>query len=532
MRIFTFDTTLRDGTQGEAVSFSVEDKLIIAQKLDDIGIDYIEGGWPGSNPKDKEFFARAKSELKLKNAKLCAFGSTHFARNTVETDTNTQELANAGTPAISIFGKTWDFHVTRALGITLEENLKIINNTVGYLKAQGKELVYDAEHFFDGYINNQDYALRTLEAAKLAGADVICLCDTNGGTLPHRLREIVADIRKRFGGVIGIHSHNDSDVAVANALAAVEEGATHVQGCVNGYGERCGNANIISIIANLEIKMGHQTIGPDGLRQLTALSKFIAERANLPVLRGQPYVGKSAFAHKGGVHVAAIMKDPATYEHTQPEKIGNKQRVLVSDLSGKANITYELKRRGLDKKLSEESTRQLLARIKDLEHAGYELESAEGNFELLILEALHPKQEFFELIGFNVSTMKSGESDSRTTAMVHLRTKDGEHTEVSLGHGPFDALAQCLRTSLGHAYPVINEVRLVDYKVRVLNTADVSTAAKVRVHVEWTDGKENWSTVGVSDNIIEASWDALVTAIKLELMWASEKFAEDNAWAV
>ena len=531
MRIFTFDTTLRDGTQGEAVSFSVEDKLIIAKKLDEIGIDYIEGGWPGSNPKDKEFFARAKSELKLKNAKLCAFGSTHFAKNTVETDPNTQELAHAGTPAISIFGKTWDFHVTRALGITLEENLAIISNTVGYLKAQGKEIVYDAEHFFDGYINNQDYALKTLEAAKLAGADVLCLCDTNGGTLPHQLGAIVADIRKRFDGVIGIHTHNDSDVAVANALAGVENGATHVQGCVNGYGERCGNANIISMIANLELKMGHTTVGPEGLKQLTSLSKFIAERANLPVLRNQPYVGKSAFAHKGGVHVSAVMKDAATYEHTVPEKIGNRQRVLVSDLSGKANIVYELKRRGLDKKLSDESTRHLLARIKDMEHAGYEIESAEGNFELLILEALHPKQEFFELIGFNVSTMKSGESDSATTAVVHMKTKDGEHKEVALGHGPFDALAQCLRTGLSHAYPVINEVRLVDYKVRVLNSSD-ETAAKVRVHVEWTDGKENWSTVGVSDNIIEASWDALVTAIKLELMWASEKFSEENAWAV
>ena len=531
MRIFTFDTTLRDGTQGEAVSFSVEDKLIIAQKLDEIGIDYIEGGWPGSNPKDKEFFARAKNELKLKNAKLCAFGSTHFAKNTVETDPNTQELAHAGTPAISIFGKTWDFHVTRALGITLEENLKIISNTVGYLKAQGKEIVYDAEHFFDGYINNQDYALKTLEAAKLAGADVICLCDTNGGTLPHQLGAIMADIRKRFDGVIGIHTHNDSDVAVANALAGVENGATHVQGCVNGYGERCGNANIISMIANLELKMGHTTVGPEGLKQLTSLSKFIAERANLPVLRNQPYVGKSAFAHKGGIHVSAVMKDAATYEHTVPEKIGNKQRVLVSDLSGKANIVYELKRRGLDKKLSDESTRHLLARIKDMEHAGYEIESAEGNFELLILEALYPKQEFFELIGFNVSTMKSGESDSATTAVVHMKTKDGEHKEVALGHGPFDALAQCLRTGLSHAYPVINEVRLVDYKVRVLNSSD-ETAAKVRVHVEWTDGKENWSTVGVSDNIIEASWDALVTAIKLELMWESEKFSEENAWAV
>ena len=337
MRIQTFDTTLRDGTQGEAVSFSVEDKLSITQKLDELGIDYIEGGWPGSNPKDREFFLRART-LKLKHAKLTAFGSTRFAKNPVEEDRNVRELVQAGTPVVAIFGKSWDYHVERALNISLEENLKLISETVAYLKSNGKEVVYDAEHFFDGYIHNRDYALQTLEAAKTAGADVLCLCDTNGGTMTEFLSKIVADVRARFDGVIGIHAHNDSDVGVANSLAAVREGASHVQGCLNGYGERCGNANLGSVIANLELKLGYETIGPDKLRSLTATARYIADLANLQIARGQAYVGHSAFAHKGGVHVSAVLKDSSTYEHISPPippplQVGNRQRVLrASDL--------------------------------------------------------------------------------------------------------------------------------------------------------------------------------------------------------
>ena len=324
MLIQTFDTTLRDGSQGEAVSFSVEDKILITQKLDELGIDYIEGGWPGSNPKDKEFFARARG-LKLSHAKLTAFGSTRFAKNPVEEDRNVRELVEAGTPVVAIFGKTWDLHVHRALGITLEENLELISDTVAYLKKHGKEVVYDAEHFFDGYIHNREYALQTLAAAKTAGADVLCLCDTNGGTLTDDLATIVADIRVKFEGVIGIHVHNDSDVAVANTLAAVKAGATHVQGCMNGYGERCGNANLASVIANLELKLGHQTIGPDKLQKLTYTARYIAELANLQMPRGQAYVGQSAFAHKGGIHVSAVLIDSTTYEHSSPELVGTRQ---------------------------------------------------------------------------------------------------------------------------------------------------------------------------------------------------------------
>jgi 2-isopropylmalate synthase len=327
MRVFTFDTTLRDGTQGENVSFSADDKVLIAHKLDELGIDYIEGGWPGSNPKDKEFFLRAR-DMKLKHARLVAFGATRFARNAVENDASVNALIESGTPVVSIFGKSWDLHVHRALGITEEENLKLIADTVRYLKDHGKEVVYDAEHFFDGYTQSRDFALRTLEAAKKAGADVLVLCDTNGGTVTPRISQICADVRKNFEGVLGIHTHNDSDVAVANSLAAIEQGFAHVQGCMNGYGERCGNANLTSVIANLELKMGHTTIGREKLQNLTSTARFIAELANLPLRSDQPFVGNSAFAHKGGVHVAAVLKDAATYEHINPKVIGNRQRVL------------------------------------------------------------------------------------------------------------------------------------------------------------------------------------------------------------
>jgi len=536
MKISTFDTTLRDGTQGEAVSFSVDDKLVIAQKLDELGIDYIEGGWPGSNPKDKEFFSRAK-EFELKHAKLTAFGATRFAKNPVEEDRNVNALVEAGTPVVSIFGKTWDLHVKRALGISLEENLKLISDTVKYLKDHGRELVYDAEHFFDGYTADSTYALKTLEAAHQAGADVLCLCDTNGGTITSRIQEVVGEVRKRFQGVIGIHTHNDSDVAVANALAAVEAGATHVQGCMNGYGERCGNANLASILANLELKLGHTTIGPEKLASLAAVCKFIAELANLPLRNDQPFIGRSAFAHKGGVHVSAVLKDSATYEHISPEAVGNRQRVLVSDLSGRGNIMYKLKQHGLADRLDEEARRGLLERIKQMEYEGYELEAAEGTFELLVREALHPGMHFFDVDSYEVSTRAGGQSASHTTATVTLRVQDGVHSATAAGHGPFNALHLCLRKCLSKLYPQITDVRLTDYKVRVLDSHK-GTAAAVRVLIEWSDHRKSWSTVGVSDNVIEASWKALVDAIRLELMRLTEqdnsidKAVEDYCWGV
>ncbi len=432
MKISTFDTTLRDGTQGESVSFSADDKLAIAQRLDELGIDYIEGGWPGSNPRDKEFFLRAAS-LDLKHAKLTAFGSTRFAKNPVQEDRNVLALVEAGTPAVSIFGKTWDLHVKRALGITEEENLKLISETVKYLKDRGREVIYDAEHFFDGYFANADYALRTLESAKNAGADVLCLCDTNGGTLTGRLVEAFAEVRRRFDGILGIHTHNDSGVAVANAIAAVEAGATHVQGCLNGYGERCGNANLASVIANLELKLGHTTIGPEKLATLCSACRFIAEIANLPLPNDQPFVGKSAFAHKGGVHVSAVLKDSATYEHVPPETVGNRQRVLVSDLSGRGNVIYKLKQHGLAERLEEDARRELLERIKQMEFEGYELEAAEGTFELLVREALHPGLKFFEVDRYEVSARTLGAGPSRTTATVTLRAQDGVHSATADG---------------------------------------------------------------------------------------------------
>jgi len=540
MKISTFDTTLRDGTQGESVSFSVEDKLLIAQKLDELGIDYIEGGWPGSNPKDKEFF-RAAAGLKLKHARLTAFGSTRFAKHRVEEDRNVQSLLEAGTQAVSIFGKTWDLHVERALGVSLDLNLKLISETVAYLKAHDKEVVYDAEHFFDGYFANRDYALRTLEAARKAGADVLCLCDTNGGALTGRLVEAVADVRKRFDGVIGIHPHNDSEMAVANAVAAVEAGATHVQGCLNGYGERCGNANLASILANLELKLGHTTVGPEKLASLASTCRFIAELANLPLPNNQPFVGKSAFAHKGGVHVSAVLKDAATYEHIRPEAVGNRQRVLISDQSGRGNILYKLKQHGLAGRLSEEARRELLETIKQMEYEGYELEAAEGSFELLVRDALNPGMQFFEVESYEVSTRSGGEGaaagGSVSTATVTLRAQDGVHSSTATGHGPFHALHLCLRKGLSKMYPQIANVRLTDYKVRVLDSRK-GTAAKVRVLIEWSDQRASWATVGVSDNVIEASWKALVDAIRLELMRLGEKDpsverdVEDYCWGV
>jgi 2-isopropylmalate synthase len=534
MRIHTFDTTLRDGTQGEAVSFSVEDKILISQKLDELGIDYIEGGWPGSNPKDKEFFARAR-DLKLRHAKLTAFGSTRMAKNPVEEDRNVRELVDAGTPVVAIFGKTWDLHVHTALGITLEENLLLISETVAYLKQHGKEVIYDAEHFFDGYIHNREYALQTLEAAKNAGADVLCLCDTNGGTLTEFLTEIVADVRSKFEGEIGIHVHNDSDVAVANTLAAVKQGATHVQGCINGYGERCGNANLASVIANLELKLGYETIGPDKLQGLTSVARFISELANLQIPRGQAYVGQSAFAHKGGIHVSAVLKDPKTYEHISPELVGNRQRVLVSDLSGRSNVDYMLRQyESLAGRLDNDARRALVDRVKQAEYDGYDLEAADGTFELFIRQALYPGVQFFDVQGYEVMIVGGRAKSTRATATVSIGTRSGDSIETAHGHGPMNALDTCLRKCLA-ALPGISEVHLTDYKVRILDSKK-GTAAKTRVLVEWSDNQRSWSTVGVSEDVIEASWEALVSALQLELMRlletesSTDKVVADYCW--
>lgn len=537
-RIQTFDTTLRDGTQGESVSFSVEDKLLILQKLDELGIDYVEGGWPGSNPKDREFFLRAK-DVKLKHARLTAFGSTRFAKNAVHKDANVRELIDAAAPAAAIFGKSWDFHVERALGISLAENLVLIGETVAYLKQHGLEVIYDAEHFFDGYNANPDFALRTLEAAKKAGADVLCLCDTNGGAMPARVAEVVALVVKTFGGTIGIHTHNDSDVAVANSLVAVEAGAAHVQGCLNGYGERCGNANLASVIANLELKLGRATIGRDKLVHLAGACRFISELANLPLRNDQPYVGQSAFAHKGGMHVSAVMKDSATYEHVAPELVGNRQRVLLSDLSGKSNVSYKLDHYGLADGLGDEARRALLERIKFMEYEGYDFEVAEGTFELMVRQALNPNRHFFDLVGFDVYTKSNGGAESNAIANVIVKINGEIYPAGGTGHGPIDALHEALRKCLLNYYPRIADVRLTDYKVRVLD-AKRGTAAKVRVLIEWSDQERSWTTVGISDDVIKASSRAMVDALHLELMRLAafgppaddQPLAEAHGWGV
>ncbi|MBV8895874.1 MAG: citramalate synthase [Acidobacteriaceae bacterium] len=544
MKIFTFDTTLRDGTQGESVSFSVDDKLLIAEKLDELGIDYIEGGWPGSNPKDKEFFERAK-RLHLQHARLTAFGATRFAKNPVEKDANVAALLGAATPVVSIFGKSWDFHAYRALGVTEQENLGLIAETVKHLKQQGREVVYDAEHFFDGFKANEEFALRTLEAAKNAGADVLCLCDTNGGTLPAQVAEVVHQVCKRFDGTIGIHCHNDSDVAVANTLMAVQAGATHVQGCMNGYGERCGNANLVSVVADLELKLGHETIGAEKLKTLGEVAKFVAELANVPLRRDQPFVGGSAFAHKGGIHVSAVLKDSAMYEHVAPDAVGNRQRVLLSDLSGRGNIAYKLKELGINEDaLDDTARRELLQRLKAMEHEGYDFEAAEGTFELLVRQSILPEFVPFDVVSYEVTTKLQrgaggklpGNDETVTTARVTLKVNGDVHSHTAAGEGPVHALDICLRQCLASVYPAITAVSLTDYKVRVLGSK-VGTESKVRVLVEWTDHQRSWTTVGVSNNVIDASWRALVDALRLELIRlqasdSSGNKTRDYSWAV
>ena len=517
MRVFVYDTTLRDGTQGENVAFSVADKLAIARKLDEHGIDYIEGGWPGSNPRDAEFFERAKTDLRLRRARLVAFGSTRHVANPAREDPNVRMLVESATPAVAIFGKSWNLHTERALRVSEQQNLDMIRSTVRHLKELGREVIYDAEHFFDGYQASRDFAFRTLEAAQSAGADSLVLCDTNGGTLTARLSEIVADVRETFGGVIGIHTHNDSELAVANAVAAVELGATHVQGTINGYGERCGNCNLVPTICNLELKLGHTAIGRENVAKLTSLANYVADTANLRLANGTAFVGKSAFAHKGGIHVSAVLRDAVTYEHVEPEAVGNVRRVLVSDLSGRSNITFKLQEKGWDDQLTAEARKGVLERIKRLEFEGYELEAADGSFELLVRQALSAGTDFFRLETMDMAIRKSGRDHSECEVRMAVWTPEGVRSAGVSASGPFDAMAGALRRCLSTVYPAVAGIRLVDYKVRVLNPGK-GTAAKVRVLINWTDHVDTWTTVGVSDDVLEASWNALCDSVRLELL--------------
>ena len=514
-KIQIYDTTLRDGSQGENISFSVDDKLHIARKLDDLGIDYIEGGWPGSNLKDMAFFLRI-SELPLKHAKVAAFGSTCHPKNTVQQDSNLQALVEANTPVVTIFGKTWDLHVKVALGITLERNLELIRESVAYLKSLGKEVIYDAEHFFDGIRADHDYALATLRTAEQAGADTIVLCDTNGGTLTEDIRDRLVAVSRHIKTPIGIHTHNDSDMAVANSIIAIRHGAAHVQGTINGYGERCGNANLCSVIPNIELKLGMLAIGKEKLSQLTEVSHYVSEIANLSHRQDFPFVGKSAFAHKGGIHVSAVMKESSAYEHVQPEIVGNERRVLISELSGKSNVLYKAEQMGLKVDKSSVGTQVVVNKLKEMEHYGYQFEGAEASFEILFNKLLEQHSEFFELDGFRVITEKRGNHESTSEAVIKLRVNGIEEHTAAEGVGPVSALDHALKKSLTTFFPCIKDIRLTDYKVRVLN-AKGGTDAKVRVLIETSDGQESWGTVGVSENLIEASWLALVDSISYKL---------------
>jgi 2-isopropylmalate synthase len=543
-RISLYDTTLRDGAQGEGVALSCDDKLRIARRLDEFGVDYIEGGWPGSNPKDMEFFERAPRELNLRHARIAAFGSTCRAGVAPADDPQVQLLIAANTPVVAIFGKSWDLHVREVLRTGMEENLRMIRDTVRYLKRHGKEVVYDAEHFFDGYKDNPEYALATLQAAILGGADSVVLCDTNGGCLPWEVGEAVDAVRRDLLGldgaeeqtppaagiVLGIHAHNDSETGVANTLEAVRRGCTQVQGTVNGYGERCGNANLVSIIPDLQLKMGYEVIAPDKLAQLTDLSRYVSELANLSPDTHQPFVGGSAFAHKGGTHVNAVVKYVMSYQHIDPALVGNETRVLVSELSGKDNISVKRKEFGLDG-LSREEERQVLQQIKDLENAGFAFESAEASVEMLLRRIRPGYHAPFTLIDYTASVEHRSGRGMFSEATVKVRVGDEVFHEVAEGNGPVNAMNLALRKAIQQFYPRLGDVHLTDYKVRILDSAS-GTAAMVRVLIDSADGERSWTTVGASTNIIEASWIALSDGVEYFILTDAERRQQAQEVAV
>jgi 2-isopropylmalate synthase len=514
-QVVAYDSTLRDGAQAQGVSFTVEDKLKIVQRLDELGIGYIEAGNPGSNPKDLEFFEQVGA-LKLKHAKIIAFGSTRKVGANAAEDRNLQSLLSANTAAVAIFGKSWDYQVTDILRTTLEENLNMIADTVAYLVSQGKEVVFDAEHFFDGYKANPSYAMLTLQAAADAGASVLCLCDTNGGTFPSELGEIVKKVSQVFKQQIGIHCHNDCEMAVANSIAAVQAGAVQVQGTINGIGERCGNANLCAIIPNLQLKLGLSCIPPENMTELTSAARFVSEVANMVFNDKAPYVGNDAFSHKGGMHIDAVSKNPISYEHISPEKIGNVRHILVSEVAGRSALLAKIN--AVDPALTKGSpeTKRILEHLKSLEHEGYQFESAESSFELLVMRLLGKHKPFFTLKEYKVSTQEDA-NGLNSTASIRIAVNGQEETACAQGEGSVNALDKAVRKALERFYPAIKDVKLIDYKVRVLDS-DKATAAKVRVLIESADQHASWTTVGVSTDIIEASWRAMLDAIEYKLM--------------
>jgi 2-isopropylmalate synthase len=518
-RIHIYDTTLRDGSQGEGINFSLQDKLLITRKLDDLGIDFIEGGYPLSNPKDFEYFQEVRN-LSLRHAKVAAFGMTRRKNAAASDDTCIKALLDAQTTLVTIVGKTWDLHVREVLGTTLEENLRMIADSVACCRQAGREVFYDAEHFFDGFRHNPEYALETLRAAERAGASVVILCDTNGGTLPDAVAAAVEQARRHVTADLGIHCHNDSDVATANSLAAVGRGATQVQGTINGIGERCGNADLVSVIASLAIKKGYEVLWPDSLRRLTELSRYVYETANMNFRPGQPFVGTSAFAHKGGMHTHAVARVSASYEHIDPTLVGNERRILLGELSGQSTILAKTTKYAIahDKALMT----KILGQVQDLEHAGYEFEAAEASFDLLVRRTLGSYKPKVERLAYRVNVEVDGHGTPLTEATVKVRVGEQVMHTVSEGDGPVNALDGAMRKALLPSFPRLAELHLVDYKVRVVN-ARAETAARVRVVIEWRDGDDVWGTVGVSENIIEASWLALVDAVEYKLFKDEER---------
>ena len=512
-----FDTTLRDGSQAEGVNLSVNDKLKIAKYLDDFGVDFIEGGWPGSNPKDEEFFNKAKN-ITFQNSKLCAFGATSLNISNIKSDANLNALLAAETPVVCIFGKAWRFHAKNALGLTDEQNKELIYQSVEFLKSEGRFVIFDAEHFFDGYKDDPSFSLSMLNSAKTAGADILVLCDTNGGCLPNEIGNITKKVKKIIHTKLGIHAHNDSGLGVANSLAAIDNGAEHIQGTMNGVGERCGNANLASIIPNLIIKMNKQTNSNIDLTKLTTLCSKIYENMNLIPNSRAPFIGKSAFAHKGGIHVSAVLKDSTMYEHIDPSLVGASQRVLVSDLSGKSNIKYKLEELGIKNEnlISREMNKNIVSKIKELEHEGLQFEGAEGSFELLVRKYTGEFKPFFERIDSKVIISSSDNLNSKSEAILKIKVNNNiEHT-ASEGVGPVHALNMALKKALLNFYPQIKDLKLIDYKVRVLNTNEGSIS-KVRVLVESKFKDISWTCVGLSDNIIEASWQAISDSLNYVL---------------
>lgn len=522
-RIEIYDTTLRDGTQGLGVSLSVQDKILIAQRLDELGVDAIEGGYPLSNPKDQAFFAEA-GRMSFRHAKLVAFGMTRRKGVKAAEDEGLRALLDAGTPVVTIVGKTWDLHVEHVLGVTAKENLAMIADSVRHVAATGRTVIYDAEHFFDGYTANADYALATILAAQEAGAACVCLCDTNGGSLPERVAEVLDAVRPRLSARIGIHTHNDGGLAVANALAAVRHGATHVQGTINGIGERCGNVDLTTVAANLALKYEHEVLTEHALTRLTEFSRYVYELTNMVPVENQPFVGAGAFAHKGGMHVHAVGRLARSYEHVPPESVGNSRRLIISELSGVAGVAAKIGRK-LDIEHDRKLQRRLLQRIKQREAQGYVYESAEASFELVCRKELGLYHKFWDLDHWRSVILKRIERNATDTEVIIKLMVDGElQHQVADGDGPVDAMAKALAKALAPRYPGVGLIRLIDYKVRVINPRE-ATAAKVRVNIEFLDGAthEVYGTVGVSENILEASWEALTDGIEYKLISDEER---------